>query len=141
VADEALALMAWQQSNQAPSSETESWNMANQYMQKISSILDNIIDIWTHPYKDGEPRYKELLRLERMLKVLISVYLDEEELKEAEENYIKFMVDFPIIDTGHSTILPLITEEKMFGFNEWVLRKLKVKGVLVPPRFDPDLAL
>jgi hypothetical protein len=34
-----------------------------------------------------------------------------------------------------------MTEEKMYEFPEWVLKKLKQKGALVPPQFDPDLAL
>ena len=115
--------------------------MANQYMEKISKVLDNIIDIHKNPWLDGQPRYKELLRTERILKVLISVYLDENELKEAEDNYISYLIKYPVIDTGHSTIMPSITEDKMFEFNEWVLKKLKQKGALVPPQFDPDLAL
>jgi hypothetical protein len=82
------------------------------------------------------PRYKELLRLERSLKMLVSVYLTEPELKEANENYIRYFIDFPIVDTGATTLIPLVTEEKLYDFPEWILKKLKEKGALVPATVD-----
>ena len=130
-----------QQQQQEPNSQVESWNMANEYMKLISGVLSSIIDIWKNPYKDGLPRYKELMSNQRTLKILASVYLNETELKEAQDNYISFFVNEPIVETGYSTIIPSVTEEKMYEFPEWILKKLKEKGALVPPQFDPDLAL
>ncbi|MCX6654329.1 MAG: hypothetical protein NTY03_04310 [Candidatus Bathyarchaeota archaeon] len=133
--------MAWEDRTDNSDYKTESWNMADAFMRKISDVLDGIIEIWKEPYQDGMPRYKELLRLERTLKMLVSVYLTEDELEEAQENYIKYFIEMPIVDTGSTTIIPLITEEKLYDFPEWILKRLKAKGALVPAQFDPDLAL
>lgn len=125
----------------ADTSQVESWNMANEYMRLISNTLAAIIDCWQNPYKDGRPRFKELVSNLRTLKILASVYLDEDELKEAHDKYIKFFIEQPVVDMGHATIIPYVTEEKMYEFPEWILKKLKQKGALVPPQFDPDMAL
>lgn len=115
--------------------------MANDYMKMVAGVLAAIIDIWQNPYKDGMPRYKELVSNERTLKILASVYLDEKELEEAHDKYIRHFIEQPIVDTGHTTIIPYATEEKLYEFPEWILKKLKAKGALVPPQFDPDMAL
>ena len=133
--------MPWEDRTALADSKVESWNMADAFMKKISSVLDGIIEIWKEPYLDGIPRYKELLRLERTLKMLVSVYLTDAEMKDANENYIKYFIEMPIVDTGNTTIIPNITEEKLYDFPEWVLKRLKEKGALVPAQFDPDLAL
>jgi len=121
--------------------KTESWNMANQFMEKIDNQVDSLRQLMNDPLVDGIPQWNAMVRRAKVLYILISVYLDDAEKKEAHIDYLQYFVDYPVEELEGSTILPSITEEKLFDFLEWSIGKMKQKGALVPPQFDPDMVL
>jgi hypothetical protein len=118
--------------------QPETWNMATEFMRKISNVLDNIIEIMQNPYKNGQARYKELQNNIRILDILVAPYLDETEAQEVKDKFMNPIITQPIVETGFGQIIPLDTEDKLYEFPKWVLCKLKAKGALVPSAYDLD---
>lgn len=119
--------------------QQEAWNMANEFMKLLIGIISAIVEIENEPIQNGEPQWSKLVRLQRNLYQLSSMYLDVEERAICHKDYLDYFIEYPVVDEGGITHLPSVTEDKLFEFPEYLLTTLKKKGVIVPPAFDPNM--
>ncbi len=110
-------------------------------MMRMDALIRNITHFKSILYVKGMPLHSLILRLQKALYTELYPYLLQKEITYAHNNFMKIFIDYPIINTGHSLVLPAITEVTMDKFELWTMRKLKEKGILTLLGERPEEAM
>ena len=113
------------------------FNMGVASMQRMDSLIRNIAHLKTVEYQSGNPVLSIVLRMQKALYVELYPYLDDKEVKEANTKYLNIFRMYPIINTGNSLVVPIITEDAMDDFQLWTMKMLLDKGILTRLGEDP----
>jgi hypothetical protein len=108
------------------------FNMGAATMGRIDSLIRKISDFKSILYMNGIPMDSMIQRLQRELYTELYPYLNDEEVKDANDKFLSVFKKYPIINTGTSLLVPQVTEDAMEDFQLWTMRKLKDKGLLTP---------